>query len=293
MTRKTIKVNDLSDFWDEFVISIWQLSYLVEMGMQVNQLGFQEWCRVNETDFYRNIIIMTYIILLCIAVLVPVRLVRIFAIPLADFTFYLSFVYATTRLLKILNVDAFFGSIVLMIQKMIAILVKFLFVFLVFWFTYAVCHISLAGHYKETPNITDITLPWLLFSNGAFEIFGEADDEDKTGNVSDCTQANFNWDDITETSVQCWFKTTMVPIVLFTYMLVSSIMLVNLVTALLTKKYEDVSRYSHIYWKYKLYDRLVENVGLDLSRMQWFAFGVNRYSDCICWFSTEALISLV
>ncbi|KIH56648.1 hypothetical protein ANCDUO_13169 [Ancylostoma duodenale] len=64
------------------------------------------------------------------------------------------------------------------------------------------------GHYKETPNITDITLPWLLFSNGAFEIFGEADDEDKAGrgNVSDCTQANFNWDDITETSVQCWFK---------------------------------------------------------------------------------------
>ncbi|KIH56649.1 hypothetical protein ANCDUO_13170 [Ancylostoma duodenale] len=75
MTRKTIKVNDLSDFWDEFVISIWQLSYLVEMGMQVNQLGFQEWCRINETDFYRNIIIMTYIILLCIAVLVPVRYV--------------------------------------------------------------------------------------------------------------------------------------------------------------------------------------------------------------------------
>ncbi|EPB80757.1 hypothetical protein ANCCEY_00163 [Ancylostoma ceylanicum] len=162
MTRKTIKVNDLSDFWDEFVISIWQLSYLVEMGMQVNQL--------------------------------------------------------------------------------IAILVKFLFVFLVFWFTYAVCHISLAGHYKETPNITDITLPWLLFSNGAFEIFGEADDEDKTG------------DDIMPNASY----TTMVPIVLFTYMLVSSIMLVNLVTALLTKKYEDVSRYSHIYWKYKLYDRLVE-----------------------------------
>ncbi|KHJ78048.1 hypothetical protein OESDEN_22332 [Oesophagostomum dentatum] len=78
------------------------------------------------------------------------------------------------------------------------------------------------------------------------------------GNVSDCTQANFNWDNITETSVQCWFKTTMVPIILFIYMLVSSIMLVNLVTALLTKKYEEVSRYSHIYWKSKLYDRLIE-----------------------------------
>lgn len=38
-----------------------------------------------------------------------------------------------------------------------------------------------SGHYRETPNITDITLPWLLFSNGAFEIFGEADDEDKAG----------------------------------------------------------------------------------------------------------------
>ncbi|WKY04745.1 hypothetical protein Q1695_005618 [Nippostrongylus brasiliensis] len=258
ITRKNIKVNNISEFWDEFVISIWQVSYLVEMAIQVNERGFREWCRTHEADFYRNIIIMTYIILLCIAILIPVRIVRIFAIPLADFTFYLSFVYATIRSLRILNVDSFFGSIVLMIRKMLEILIKFLFVFLVFWFTYAVCHISLAGHYKETPNITDITLPWLLFINGAFEIFGEADDEDKTGNVSDCTQANFNWDDITETSVQCWFKTTMVPIVLFSYMLVSSIMLVNLVTALLTKKYEEVSRYSHIYWKYKLYERLVE-----------------------------------
>ncbi|VDP15169.1 unnamed protein product [Heligmosomoides polygyrus] len=260
MTRKNIKVNDVSEFWDEVVISTWQISYLVEMAMQVNQHGFQEWCRTNKADFFRNLIIMTYIILLCIAILIPIRIVRIFAIPLADFTFYLSFVYATIRSLRILNVDAFFGSIVLMIRKMFAILLKFLFVFLVFWFTYAVCHISLAGHYKETPNITDITLPWLLFINGAFEIFGEADDEDKTGNVSDCTQASFNWDDITESSVQCWFKTTMVPIVLFSYMLVSSIMLVNLVTALLTKKYEEVSRYSHIYWKCKLYDRLKKEV---------------------------------
>lgn len=60
-------------------------------------------------------------------------------------------------------------------------MVKFMFVFMVFWFTYAVCHISLAGHLKSTPNITDVVWPWLIFSSGAFEIFGEADEEDKLG----------------------------------------------------------------------------------------------------------------
>ncbi|KAK6748973.1 hypothetical protein RB195_001531 [Necator americanus] len=49
------------------------------------------------------------------------------------------------------------------------------------------------------------------------KIFREADDEVSAGNVSDSVQENFNWDDVTETSVQCCFKTTMVPIALFTY----------------------------------------------------------------------------
>ncbi|EFO87175.1 hypothetical protein CRE_30309 [Caenorhabditis remanei] len=259
MTRKTMVMNELDEFLDEMAIIVWQCAYLTEMAVLVYQRGFYNWAERNTADLYRNYLVAMTMIAWSLAVIAPPTWpIRAFAIISADLFFYFSFVFATLRLMKIANVDAFFGSIVLMIKKMIPIMVKFMFVFMVFWFTYAVCHISLAGHLKSTPNITDVVWPWLLFSSGAFEIFGEADEEDKLGTVSKCSSAPLNWDVITDSSVQCWFKTSMIPVFLFCYMLVSSVLLVNLVTALLSKKYEDIDKVSHIYWKYKLYSRLIE-----------------------------------
>ncbi|CAI5448833.1 unnamed protein product [Caenorhabditis angaria] len=259
MTRKTMVMNELHEFWDEMIIFVWQCAYLTEMAVLVYKNGFHPWAQNNTADLYRNYLVALTLIAWSVAVISPPSWpIRAFAIIAADLFFYFSFVFATLRLMKIANVDAFFGSIVLMIKKMIPIMVKFMFVFMVFWFTYAVCHISLAGHLKSTPNITDVVWPWLIFSSGAFEIFGEADDEDKLGQVQKCTNAPLNWDVLTDSSVQCWFKTSMIPIFLFCYMLISSVLLVNLVTALLSKKYDDIDKVSHIYWKYKLYSRLIE-----------------------------------
>ncbi|CAB3409199.1 unnamed protein product [Caenorhabditis bovis] len=261
MTRKTMVMNELDEFWDEIVIIVWQFSYLMEMLVLSKKKGFLVWAHNNTADLYRNYLVLGTLIAWSIAVVSPpyyFRAVRAFAIILADLFFYFSFIFATLRLMKIANVDAFFGSIVLMVKKMIPIMLKFMLVFMAFWFTYAVCHISLAGHLKSTPNITDVVWPWLLFSSGAFEIFGEADDEDKLGLVSKCSSAPLNFDNLTDSTVQCWFKTSMIPVFLFCYMLVSSVLLVNLVTALLSKKYEDIDKVSHIYWKYKLYTRLIE-----------------------------------
>uniref|UniRef100_A0A8R1HWS3 Ion transport domain-containing protein n=1 Tax=Caenorhabditis japonica TaxID=281687 RepID=A0A8R1HWS3_CAEJA len=252
-------MNELDEFLDEMAIIVWQCAYLTEMAVLVYQKGFYTWAQRNTADLYRNYLVASTLIAWSLAVIAPPSWpIRAFAIIAADLFFYFSFVFATLRLMKIANVDAFFGSIVLMIKKMIPIMVKFMFVFMVFWFTYAVCHISLAGHLKSTPNITDVVWPWLIFSSGAFEIFGEADEEDKLGTVSKCSSAPLNWDVLTDSSVQCWFKTSMIPVFLFCYMLVSSVLLVNLVTALLSKKYEDIDKVSHIYWKYKLYSRLIE-----------------------------------
>ncbi|CAD6194237.1 unnamed protein product [Caenorhabditis auriculariae] len=259
MRRKTMILNELEEFWDEIIIITWHCAYLIEMAVMSYQRGFLAWSQSHTADFYRNLLILITVFSWCIAVIVPPqRPARAFAIVIADLFFYFSFVFATIRLMKVANVDAFFGSIVLMIKKMMPIMLKFLVVFLVFWFTYAVCHISLAGHLKSTPNITDVVFPWLLFSSGAFEIFGEADDEDKLGQVRKCSSAPLNWDNLTDSTIQCWFKSSMIPIFLFFYMLVSSVLLVNLVTALLSKKYEDIDKVSHVYWKYKLYSRLIE-----------------------------------
>ncbi|RCN32244.1 hypothetical protein ANCCAN_21950 [Ancylostoma caninum] len=99
------------------------------------------------------------------------------------------------------------------------------------------------------------SLAWMMFQNGAFEIFGEVDDEDKVGSVTGCE--DITWKSIWTANisdVRCLFRSTLIPITVFTYMLVASIMLVNLLTALLSKEYEEVSGGgSAVYWKYENY----------------------------------------
>uniref|UniRef100_A0A1I7XCU0 Ion_trans domain-containing protein n=1 Tax=Heterorhabditis bacteriophora TaxID=37862 RepID=A0A1I7XCU0_HETBA len=54
--------------------------------------------------------------------------------------------------------------------------------------------------------------------------------------------------------MRCLFRSTLIPLTLFTYMILASIMLVNLLTALLTREYEEVSGgCSETYWKFEKY----------------------------------------
>ncbi|EPB76817.1 hypothetical protein ANCCEY_04099 [Ancylostoma ceylanicum] len=127
------------------------------------------------------------------------------------------------------------------------------------------------------------SLAWMMFQNGAFEIFGEVDDEDKVGSVTGC--GDITWESIWTANIsdlRCLFRSTLIPITVFTYMLVASILLVNLLTALLSwvltwfrackscnvmarqpgslkqhlysKEYDEVSGAgSAVYWKYDNY----------------------------------------
>ncbi|KAK5984122.1 hypothetical protein GCK32_012612 [Trichostrongylus colubriformis] len=99
------------------------------------------------------------------------------------------------------------------------------------------------------------SLAWMMFQNGAFEIFGEVDEEDKIGTVTGC--ADTSWQSVwtsNTSDMRCLFRTALIPITVFTYMLIASIMLVNLLTALLSKEYEEVSGGgSAVYWKYENY----------------------------------------
>ncbi|EYC18422.1 hypothetical protein Y032_0027g1511 [Ancylostoma ceylanicum] len=129
---------------------------------------------------------------------------------------------------------------------------KFLLIFVMFWVIFAVCHISMAEEYAVRSNHS---LAWMMFQNGAFEIFGEVDDEDKVGSVTGC--GDITWESIWTANIsdlRCLFRSTLIPITVFTYMLVASILLVNLLTALLSKEYDEVSGAgSAVYWKYDNY----------------------------------------
>ncbi|CAJ0603464.1 unnamed protein product [Cylicocyclus nassatus] len=225
------------------------------------RMGFLNWTSDHLFGFYRNITIMVNFVLLA-AILLHTNITKGKVIgfwamlaTINDLISHVSFLFAAISIMRFLSVFYFFSVITLMLRKMIGILAKFLLIFLMFWMIFAVCHISMAEEYVIRSNHS---LAWLIFQNGAFEIFGEVDDEDKVGSVTGC--ADLSWQLIWTSDVsdmRCLFRSTLIPITVFSYMLIASIMLVNLLTALLSKEYDEVSGSgSAVYWKYENYSLL-------------------------------------
>uniref|UniRef100_A0A7I5EBI7 G protein-coupled receptor n=1 Tax=Haemonchus contortus TaxID=6289 RepID=A0A7I5EBI7_HAECO len=284
-TRKRSPMPNFSVYWPELVVALVQLSQLCDCVVAIRermpsakpvygpwlcniskrykrklrrlQLGFFEWTSDHLFGFCRNVVI----IMNCITVAAVVihaghsGEVRGFWAALAtisDLIFHISFLFAAISMIRYLSVFYFFSVLTYMLRRMIRTLGKFLLIFVIFWVIFAVCHISMAEEYAVRSNHS---LAWMMFQNGAFEIFGEVDDEDKVGTVTGC--ADISWRSMWSANtadMRCLFRSALIPITVFTYMLVASIMLVNLLTALLSKEYEEVSGGgSAVYWKYENY----------------------------------------
>lgn len=171
---------------------------------------------------------------------------------LSDLIFHISFLFAAVSMIRYLSVFYFFSVLTFMLRRMIRTLGKFFLIFVMFWVIFSVCHISMAEEYAMRSNNS---LAWMMFQNGAFEIFGEVDEDDKIGTVTGCEPISWRsmWTANTA-EIRCLFRSSLVPITVFTYMLIASIMLVNLLTALLSKEYEEVSGGgSAVYWKFENY----------------------------------------
>ncbi|GMT18981.1 hypothetical protein PFISCL1PPCAC_10278, partial [Pristionchus fissidentatus] len=69
---------------------------------------------------------------------------------------------------------------------------------------------------------------------------------------------SFNGSEIQDLTVTCFFRTWMLPLLLFLYLIVSSVLLVNLVTSFFTITFDQVRDSSLVHYRYKLYKRLVE-----------------------------------
>ncbi|GMR33121.1 hypothetical protein PMAYCL1PPCAC_03316, partial [Pristionchus mayeri] len=129
--------------------------------------------------------------------------------------------------------DRFLGSVVRLLTKMTRILLSFVAVFIVFWITYAVTILSLIGD----PLNFDKLL-WNFFENGAFEIFADFKEDKMEGRIKSCTDSRKS--SSFEIWVDCLIRSWLIPISLFVYVLVSSIVLINLITSFLTSSYEEL-----------------------------------------------------
>ena len=72
----------------------------------------------NPVDVGRNVLIGINIVTLILSLIsIPLRYILL---PIADLCFYLSYIMAVVRSMRVLYVDSFFGSIVHMINKMVS-----------------------------------------------------------------------------------------------------------------------------------------------------------------------------
>ncbi|GMR47350.1 hypothetical protein PMAYCL1PPCAC_17545 [Pristionchus mayeri] len=246
----------LNIFYKEIILFVWQVSFIADMIYSCCSVGFKRFRASNPADSTHNFFNIAWISLVLISTVLHEFKVLPWLwgtlVVLWKFFFHVSFIFSSVRIMRVFAADSFFGAIVVMMKKMVYTLWSFLIVFLLFWSTYAIAVVSLL---EEPPTVK--TLAWSIFSNGAFEIFGEMKDEMQTGNISECPQA-YNSSDIRDFTITCLFRTWMLPILLFIYVLVSSVLLVNLVTSFFTNTFEQVRDSSMLHYRYKHYQRLVE-----------------------------------
>ncbi|GMT33659.1 hypothetical protein PFISCL1PPCAC_24956, partial [Pristionchus fissidentatus] len=161
---------------------------------------------------------------------------------------HFSYVFSTMLLLRYFAADPFLGSVVKLLSKMGRILLSFVIVILVFWFTYAVTILSLSGDVLEYREI-----PWNIFRNGAFEIFGELEDHVKDGNITGCSDTSKMKP---QEAIDCITRTWLIPICLVIYVLVSTVIVINLITSFLTSAYDDVKDDARFELQFEFYRRL-------------------------------------
>ncbi|CAJ0578670.1 unnamed protein product, partial [Mesorhabditis spiculigera] len=179
--------------------------------------------------------------------------IRYYSLSLAEALFTISFMFSSLRVLRVLIVDPFFGTIVMTIRKMVRLFIYFFVILGTFWFVYGWCQMALQTTKRNKPKYG---IMWNLFINGAFELFGELSDPIRQGELN-CTDIDPEGV-ITGSTIQCQFRSWMVPLILFIYTMTTSILIINILTTLVNQKYEDVSDRAEQNLRTLRYKRMLE-----------------------------------
>ncbi|KAF8362249.1 hypothetical protein PRIPAC_89172 [Pristionchus pacificus] len=121
---------------------------------------------------------------------------------LYDITFLISYVLSTLIFLRHFTADRFYGSVVRLLSKMSRMLLWFVVVFMVFWFTYSVTVLSLTG---EAISLEEV--PWKVFTNGAFEIFADMKEDVQEGKITKCEGKMIMSD-----GIECLIRSWLIPL---------------------------------------------------------------------------------
>ncbi|RDD41213.1 Transient receptor potential cation channel subfamily M member 3 [Trichoplax sp. H2] len=159
----------------------------------------------------------------------------------------LSFLVFCFRTLNIFSVSRHLGPFLVMINKMIKDLLKFLLLLAIFIIAYGVA--SQAILYPNSP--WDWNLLRQIFYMPFFQLFGELFVDQIQGR--DCPpNATYL------TNSKCVANTWMVPILLAGYMLIANVLLLNLLIAVFNNTYSKIQENSDTVWKFQRYSLIEE-----------------------------------
>ncbi|PIC35301.1 hypothetical protein B9Z55_014699 [Caenorhabditis nigoni] len=167
------------------------------------------------------------------------------------------FAIATVSSLRFFHFVQSLGFFVHLFKKMWKTVGMFVLIFCTFWFVLAVIHVSISRTFMSSTN----TIFYTVTSQGKFEIFGEVQDDDRVGNILDCGHFNrtvLDFFDMDYIEASCLFRSSVMPFLVFIYIFVTGVLLVNLLTAQLTKEYEKESEKSRYYKGYLKYEQLAK-----------------------------------
>ncbi|EGT46930.1 hypothetical protein CAEBREN_15848 [Caenorhabditis brenneri] len=170
-----------------------------------------------------------------------------------EILYCLLFAISAISSLRFLYIWKDIGFFVHLITKMGKTVLMFIFVFFVFWMVLAVMHV-------RAYDPKNATLLHTIVSQGKFEIFGEVQDNDRHGTLDACSNFTSFWNvlNMKYEEASCLYRTTIIPFLVFFYIFGTGILLVNLLTAQLTKEYEEEYEKSGHYGGYLKYEQLAK-----------------------------------
>ncbi|CAJ0569089.1 unnamed protein product, partial [Mesorhabditis spiculigera] len=174
------------------------------------------------------------------------KLVENLALVAIDVLFFICFILSSILFLRVFSLFSTFSSIIFSVKNTARDLFCVALIMAALWITYAASQYILMGDEPDS-------WPFQFFRNGAWETFGELEDTHKHGNH--CVVPNSIWD-YKYKDWQCASQGWLLPVIMFVYTLTASVVLINILTAVLSNEFEEVIKTEH--WRCVWYKKMVE-----------------------------------
>ncbi|CAC5389677.1 unnamed protein product [Mytilus coruscus] len=197
------------------------------------------------------------------------------------------------RFLQCMIVHSYFGPKIIMIGEMLLELFKFVWILIVFMMCTGVLY-----HANMYPSHYDMWSPkgvqywriWKIIALPYWQIYGELFLEELQGDNNDngnCTFVSSEWEDYPDHYERCVDYDWAVIIIAAFYMLITNLLLVNLIIALFTSRFEEVQKDSDKlskFWRYSVITeyRKRHPVPLNLLFLPWRIWITCCKQQCDC-----------